>query len=192
MDVIVAGSGMIGIELQDSFERRHNLDGMALRLSLRRPIVPRLHIHHRFGIQGAGIGILGVVCPHFFHRVGIGGIEHLAFRIRVDGIANGERLDIRLFLRAHAGSQRVCPLNRFIGSLLGLAIHGQIDIGPERQCDSPVGHGRLRIEPRRLFERIDRFLMIERKDQSQPLVEILLRFGHGRGDGMVQVPQVIE
>lgn len=55
-----------------------------------------------------------------------------------------------------------------------------------------MGHGGLRVEPGCLPERIDRLFVVEREDQPQPLVEILLRLGGDRRDRVVQGAEVRE
>src|SRR5574340_561571 len=53
-----------------------------------------------------------------------------------------------------------------------------------------MGHGGLRVEPGCFPERIDRLFVVEREDQPQPLVEILLRMGRDRRDRVVQGAEV--
>ena len=65
----------------------------------------------------------------------------------------------------------------------------EVVVGTERPRDAPVRHRRLRIELGRALERADRFLVVEAEDQVEALVEVALRLGVRRRDGVMVIPQ---
>ena len=62
----------------------------------------------------------------------------------------------------------------------------------QRQRDAEAAHRAARIEPRRLFERSDRGLVVEPEREDHPLVEILLGQGRARLDRVLLRSQVLE
>ena len=64
--------------------------------------------------------------------------------------------------------------------------------GPQRKGGAPIGHRRIRIEPRRLLKRPNGFVVIECVDQTNALIEIFLgRFRPGGDFNMVR-PEAFE
>ena len=93
VDVEMIRERMFRIQLQHRVERREDFIRAGIRLTFRRPLIPRPQIHHRFGEKDADIGIVRICLPHFAHRIGIGVIERRAiFRLRIR-VTMAERID---------------------------------------------------------------------------------------------------
>jgi len=58
--------------------------------------------------------------------------------------------------------------------------------------DAPPRHRAIGINLRRGLERADGFLVVEGKEQNQPLIEITLRELGARGDRMMMIAEAIE
>jgi hypothetical protein len=152
MDIVVAGAGMIGVDRQHPLERGHDLLGPPLGPAFGRPVIPGLLIHQRFGVERAGWSrrrdtvATGIRSWPRHSR-----IQFRACGVGCAGIAGGECLDIRSFPDSPAPPDSRPP-GRPRRLLLLRSIHRQIDVRPQRQGDSPMGHRGLRIEPRGLPE----------------------------------------
>ena len=90
-----------------------------------------------------------------------------------------ERLNQSLLHGTSVGLGGDCFLGRLIGRAFALGLRGGIiNVRPRCQRLTPVGHGQIRVVPRRLLKRPDRFGMVESVNQHQPLIEMAL--GHLR------------
>ena len=66
---------------------------------------------------------------------------------------------------------------------------GIVIVWAHRLGDAPMCNGQLGIQFGGTLEGTSRFVMIKGKDQPQPLVEKLLRFGVAGGHRMVKIPK---
>src|SRR5208337_1159554 len=75
-----------------------------------------------------------------------------------------------------------------------LGVRGLIDIGTERERDSPISHRHAGIEIRRLLERFGRLVMNESVNQGKSLVEESLRQGGIilGSNRMMQIPKTVK
>ncbi len=78
------------------------------------------------------------------------------------------------------------------GPALVSLVHVRIDIWPQGQCDTPIGHCGGRIQPGGLFKRADRLLMIKGVDKPQSLIKISLCFLGTGSDRVVQGPEILK
>ena len=61
VNVVVVRAAVIWIATQDTFQRRHDLECIFLRLAVERPQMPRPQIHHAFGVESGGVEIVRIV-----------------------------------------------------------------------------------------------------------------------------------
>jgi hypothetical protein len=73
--------------------------------------------------------------------------------------------------------------------LFTIGIDVEIDVRSERERRAPVGHREIRIELRRLLERLDGRLVIESVQIRHSLIEVPLRLGVLRARGVVNSAQ---
>src|SRR5687768_14286791 len=66
----------------------------------------------------------------------------------------------------------------------GRGVHRQVDVRTPRERFTPPAHRTFWVQPLRLAEGADRFRMVERVIQAQPLIEVSLRPRARRGDGV--------
>ena len=188
----MAGPRVIGVLREHGLERGDDLVGARLWSSIRLPQVPGTQIHERFCKQRGSIGILGELLRHRSHGLRIGLIESFALGPLPAHVPCDQRVDVGLL----PGSGAVCHspslLDHLDGAMFVFLLHHTINVGAERQRNSPIGHGRLRILLGRSFKRSDRFFVVEGIDESEPLIEIALGLFRCGGDGMVEGTQIVE
>src|SRR5205823_7377250 len=81
------------------------------------------------------------------------------------------------------------PSGGLVGAFLAGRVDIHIDVGTERQSDSPQGHRSVRIERRGALEATDGLVVVERVDERQALVKKLLRLGVAGSDGMMMTAE---
>ena len=173
MNVEVQRERVVGRLLQDRLESLHHLRSFGPGLAVRRPEVPRPQVHQRLGEESADVAVLGEALVNVAHRRGIGLIEGPAIlRLRI-GIALGQCLDEGLLdlgaaLRVLAGAgkrgpRRLRPLRRH---------QGEVDVRAVCKGHSPVCHRALGVERGGVRERPDGLVVVESKEEVQPLVEV--------------------
>ncbi len=174
MNVIVTGTRMIRMLPQCRFQDRHDLLRPRLRPPIRAPVVPWPEHHHGFSRQGCGIGIIGSLPRNLTHRFGIGFVLHLAGDRFFSQVASGKGFHVGSLPGGGLRQTRSGLLNRLHGTGLYLGIHGRVDVRPQAQRHTPIGHGRIGIETGGLGEGRNRLLVIEGIDQPDPLIEKFL------------------
>ena len=176
---------MAGLAADDPLQGGDDLQGVALGGdAVQLPVVPGLGVHHRLGVEDAGVEVVRPSLPERPHRRGVGGVEGGAVGLRVGRVAGGQRLDPGALLGARLGLQRPRPLQRRPGRGDGVVGHRQVDVGPERDGDAPPADGAVRIQPRGLAERADRLGVIEAEHQVDALIEEHLGAGNAGRDRM--------
>ena len=93
------GAEMVGILRDHAFERRDQLNCPVNRLAVECPQSPRMQVHHRFGEQRAGVGIVGIVMRNFAHRVRIRELQRV-IHLAVGRVTLSERVNIFALERA--------------------------------------------------------------------------------------------
>jgi hypothetical protein len=93
MNIEVVREPMSRIQFQHPVECGENFVCAWVRLTFRRPLIPRAQIHHRFGEKCADIEIVRIFLPTCAHGVGVGLIERRAILRRRVGITVTQRLD---------------------------------------------------------------------------------------------------
>src|SRR6185437_7087684 len=156
------------------------------------PIVPGLGVHHRLGVERAGIEIVWIFFPERAHRVGIGRVQLGAVGFGIGRVAQGKRIDPVALLFARVALQCDRILQHLPGRLDGVVLHGKIDVRAQRKGDAPPAHRTMGIEPCRLAEGADRLGVIESEIQPDSLIEEKLRPLVLRGDLMVVGAEPLE
>ena len=193
VNVIVIGADVIRMLRDDALERRDNFGRAGNGLAVERPELPRMQIHHRFGEQRAGVGVVRIFARDLAHRVRVGkllGVGHLA----VGRVAHRERVDIFALGLARVRFERLRLRDCRVRHFAAIGVLGLVDIRPERKRDSPVRHRHIGIVLRGLSERVGRLVEIERVNESQSLIEELLRkrrIGFRR-HRMMQIAETVE
>src|SRR6476660_1855594 len=93
VNVEMIGERMPRVQFQDSIQRRENLIRAGSRLTLRRPLIPWMQVHHCFREECTRVRIVWILLPDRAHGVGISLIERRAIlRLRIS-VAMTESLD---------------------------------------------------------------------------------------------------
>ena len=192
VDVEMERARMIGIRPHHAFQRRQDLRSLRLHAAVRLPEVPRPEVHERVGEQRGGVEVVGEALRHLAHGVGVRAVERGAVGGRRDRVPLRESLDGRSLAVRDAARQDHGPLDGREGGLLPLGIGRAVVVRAVGQCDAPVAHRALRVEPGRLSERALGLDVVEGVHESQTLVEVGLGFARGRGDGLVVAPEAVE
>ena len=166
-------------------ELADDLVGALVGRAVRPPVVPRAEVHQRFGIQGRGVEVVRVGLGDLGHRARVGRVEPRAVGGRGRLVALRDRLDVGALARRGVGLERERLLHRRVRGDAARRVHGRVDVRPVGECDPPVAHGAGGIELRGAGERADRLRVIEAVDESQALVEVLLRGRDASGDPLV-------
>ena len=149
-----------------------DLSAVALRrLAVRLPIVPGLRVHHRFGVEHAGIEIVRMIAATPAHGLREGFVELGAVGLGIWRVARRKRLDPFALFGRGVILQRLGALQRLPGRRHRVLGHRQVDVGAKRKRDAPPAHGAIGIEPRAFAERADRFGMVEAEHQVDALIE---------------------
>ena len=166
---------MFRVDLQDAFQRREDLFGARVRLTLRSPLVPRAQVHHRLRKQGADIRVVRIFVPDLPHRVGVGEVERGAVRGLRVSITMAQRLD-QVALDRRGMSGVLLRELQFLPGQLGGRRRNQreIDVRPAGERNPVVRHRAFRIEARGFLKRADRLPVIETVIKGEALVEIPL------------------
>ena len=177
VDVKMIRERMFRIQFQHRIERRQDFIRAGIRLTFRRPLIPRPQIHHRFGEKRADVRVVRIFLPDFAHRIRVGLIERRAiFRLRI-GVTMTERLDqVALHRRSVLGV--LLREREFLPSQLrGGRRHDRVLMcGPQASAIPQCAIAHFRIEPRRFLKRANRRAVIETVEESEALIEIALRF----------------
>ena len=140
------------------------LDGLQrsrLRLPVARPPVPGSHVEKRLGENHGGVQVVRVFHREPAHRVRERDIQRMEIRFGIVRIAPRQRIDVRALAcrRRRSALARLLHFGECFPFAVG--IDREVHVRPERISDSPVPHGARRIEPYRLPERPNRFVVIE-------------------------------
>ena len=177
---------MIVVSCEHGLERGDDLVCARLWPPILFPKIPGPQIHQRLRKQRGRIIILGESLRHRSHGLCVSFVESLAFGPLSAHISCDQCLDVGLFPWSGAIRQSPSLLDHLDGAMFVFLLHRTIDIGAECQSNSPIGHGRLRIEMRRSLKRPNGFFMIERINESEPLIEIPLGLLRCGSDGMME------
>src|SRR5690349_1923591 len=178
VNVEMIGERVPGVQFQNSIQRRENFVGTGSGLTLRRPLIPRTQVHHRFGEEYTHVWIIWIFLPNRAHGVGISLIERRAvLRLRIC-IAMTESFDQIAFNRRRVFCILLGELEFFPRQLRRWWWHrGKVDVGPASQCDSPMCHRAFRVELCRCLKRTNGRAMVESMHERQSLIEVPLCFG---------------
>jgi hypothetical protein len=150
-------------------------------------------VHQGLGVKRADVGVARVFPPDRAHGVG----ERPVQRSPVGGLGIGVSL-------REGVDQRALDGTRPGGALAGLCqgfrppagvwlVDGRvIDVRAARVGDPPPGHRTGRVERRRLPERADRLVVVERVEEVETLVEIALGLGRGGRHRTAPRPESVE
>ena len=134
MNVKVIRKRVLWIQFEDRIECSQNFIGPRVRLTRRRPLVPRAQVHHCFREKRAGVWIFWKRLPHLAHRVRVRAIERAAiFRLRIsvtfcEGI-DQRSLNRRGVPRILLSALKFLPCKLRSGRWNG----GRINVGPARE-----------------------------------------------------------
>ena len=183
VDVEVDRAGVRRVAREHRLERAHDVGAAALGLRAGGlPVVPRLGVHHRLGVQRQHRVVGREARGDLLHGVGVGGVERGAVGGRVGGVARRQRVDQRALLRRRPLPQRLRALQRVERGRVGLRHHRHVDVGPEDERLAPVAHGAAGVDRLRGAEGALRLGVVEAERQPQPLVEVGLRARAGGAD----------
>ena len=172
---------MVRVAFKHRFQRRHDLAAAALGLrAARLPVVPRLRVHHRLGVQRLDRVVGRIARGDLLHRVRICSVECGALGLRIGRIALGERVDQRAVARRRGRRQRDRLAERGQRGRIGFRHHRHVDVRPENQRFAPEAHGAGGVELLRLAEGALRLGVVERERQADSLIEPGLRLGAAR------------
>ena len=180
----MARAGMVRGARDDSLQLAHDFIGAGVGRTVGSPVVPRAEVHQRFSVQGRGVEVVGVGVGNPLHRARVQRVQTGTIGRRDRRVALRERLDVRA-LAPWRGTRRQRFLRRRVRGDSAHRVHWSIDVRAVGECDPPVAHGAGGIELCGARERADRFCVIESVDESQALVEILLRGRDSSGDAFV-------
>ena len=181
----MARAGVIGVARDDSLELAYDFIGAGVGSPVGSPVVPRTEVHQRFGVQGRGVEVLGVGLGDLLHRARVQRVQPGTIGRRVRLVALRERLDVRALRRRGVGRERQRFLRRRVRGDSARRVHWSVDVRAVGECDPPVAHGAGGIELCGARKRADRLRVIESVDESQALVEVLLRGWDSSGDAFV-------
>ena len=139
VDVVVDRADVLRIALEHRLDRTDDLRRVRVRLAAR-PVIPRREVHHRFGVHGLRVVVVGEVRDDVRHRIGVRLVERRTIGGRGIGVALRQRFDQRAVggLRVVGERQRLLRecgrLRREIGR------HRQVDVRPEHERLAPHAH----------------------------------------------------
>ena len=148
----------------------------------------RLEQKEGVGIQRGDLEIIGILCRHLLHGVGIGAIllDPLGRVERLD-VAHRHRVDERALLGRGAALQRQRFLRRGIRVRRFLGVHRRIEVRPPRPRFAPVTDRAVGIALPRFAERPHGLRLGEGVHHLKALIEERLRLlvarGHRLGKG---------
>jgi hypothetical protein len=100
VDVEVQRARMVRRLAQHRLQRGYDIGAMAFRrLGVGLPVVPRLGVHHRLGVEGRRVEVGGVLAPELAHRCSIGLVQRMAVGLGILRIAAREGRDPGLLAR---------------------------------------------------------------------------------------------
>ena len=189
VDIEVQDAGMRAprICVHETFQNGLRGDGFSIRPDGafgEVPHLPRRLVHHRFGIDGADIDIVGERLMHSAHG---GGIVIVPRALMLDGLALGiagwKSFDQRAFFRRHLRRQRHrgrCRVERRRKRCgLGGPVHHppfEVVIRAAGISDAPMRHGTVRIELQRALKANHGQIVIIGPGPDQPAIKPCLRF----------------
>src|SRR5262249_40193256 len=83
-------------------------------------------------------------------------------------------------------------VHRLARYAVALLVDGKVVVRAGGKGDAPPGHRAVGIQARRVAESPDGLVVIEGVDETQALVEVALRLGAGRGDGVAVRAEAVE
>ena len=177
----------------DALEGLDDLLGARMRRAIGCPQVPRPEVHHGVGEERRGLQVVGKLPCDVPHRVGVGAVEGLALGRGIGRVAFRQRLDQRALRRPRASGEALRLTRGAPGLRLTIGVRRVVVVRALRDGDTPEAHRTLRIQARRLSERLLRLVVVERVDQPQALIEPALRVGRSRRDPVrVAAERIVE
>jgi hypothetical protein len=189
MDVEVIRARMARIAREHGLERCHDFVGARSGLAVRRPQFPGIGRHQRFGEEHLHVVVGRKPLRDVAHCIGICHVEslHVVRRQRIRPlVAFRECADQREFHRCRVGGLLLRRLHGLPQQLPAIGHRRHVVVRPQCFGQTPIARSADRVELDSLRERPGGFVMIERVDQPQALVEIGLRIGR-RGRDLVRV-----
>ncbi len=146
----------------------------------RRPVVPRLRVHHGLGVERLH-GVVGrILLRHALHCARVCGIERGPFRLGIGRVARRERIDERAVARGRLRRQFDRLGEGRQRRRVGLRHHRYVDVGAQDQRLAPEAERAAGVRLLRLAKRALRLGVIEPEREPQPLVEPRLRLRTAR------------
>lgn len=123
-------AGMVRLSLHDGLEHGDDFLRVLTGLGLFGPVVPGIEVHHRVGVEGGRVEIVGKASAEFAHGFGEGEVESGPVGVFGGAVAGGERVDVGPSLSL-ACSARACASARAASAIvLASGLMGRLMFGP--------------------------------------------------------------
>ena len=175
VNVVVDRSQVIGIAFYHRLQRGDNFFRAGFGAAVLMPQAPRMQIHAGLGKQCRGVEIVRIALHYFAHRVVVLFRSLAPVRFRVGGEAKSHGVDICLLARRGVAFQMHRFLNGFMRLLKALFARRIVVVRPDGLGDSPKSHRKFGIEFCCFLKRPRRLIVIEGVNETQSLIEKLLR-----------------
>ena len=183
--------GCFGYLADHPFRERDDLRRALVRSPVGHPVPPGTQIHHRLDVQHRDVGVVRKALVHLAHRLGVRTIVGRAV-IGGAGIARCECVDQGLLARRGGALQRLGLLHELERVRFVVGLHERVDVGPEHQRLTPVGHREIGAQTGGLTEGPACFRMVEGVRKVEALVDEALRAGASGADRKRVRPEVLQ
>ena len=148
-----------------------------------------MQVHTGLGEQRGRVQVIGKILYHFAHSIVISLGRLPAIRLGIGGKAQHHSLNVGLLDGRSVGREIDCFLDGVVCRRETLVAGRIVVIRAYSFRDAPVGDGQLGVEIGSALKRARRLIVVEGVDQTQSLIEKLLRLLVACGYGMMQVSQ---
>jgi hypothetical protein len=190
VDEEVAAARVVRVLRDDGLEVGEGLGDPRIGAAVRRPVIPGPQVHERLRVEHRDLVVVREASGECGHGIGVRLVEVLAVGGRGALVARRQGLDEPPLARARVIHLRQRALQRGVGGERRRLVHRQVDVRAPGQRFAPPAHRASGIEALRLAEGPHALGVVEGVVEAQPLVEVGLRLGDARGDGVVVIAEV--